>query len=338
VDKAARLPGGLADAERVPGDEAAQRPDRLLPARIAGQSGLVTRQQALLGGFTDESIRWKVGSGRWVRLHPGVYLTEPGRDDWEMRAVAALLHVGMPAALCGPSAAHAWGLSSSPGDDIHVLVPVGRRRSTRNGIVVIRSRRFDERVHPEAWPHRTTVEHTVFDRALGASLDRAVGLMAKACQLRQTDESKLRQALATRRTQTHFGLLMEVLGDFGGIESAAELRYDRDVVAAHGLPVGQRQAAGPASISRDVEHEEFGVIVEVNGRKGHEGWLGQQRDGRRDRRAAASGRLTVRVFWIDVADGPCDLAAELSEIFVSRGWRGSPHACSRPGCEVTAAG
>jgi hypothetical protein len=155
--------------------------------------------------------------------------------------------------------------------------------------------------------------------------------------LRQTDESKLRRALAGRQTQTHYGLLMEVLGDFGGVENAAELRYDRDVVAAHGLPVGQRQAAGPASISRDVEHEEFGVIVEVNGRKGHEGWLGQQRDGQRDRRAAADGRLTVRVFWIDVAHTPCQLAAELVQIFVSRGWDGPPQACGRPSCALGAA-
>ena len=87
----------------------------------------------------------------------------------------------------------------------------------------------------------------------------------------QTDESKLSGTGADDRHKPDFGLLMEVLGDFGGVESAAELRYDRDVVAAHGLPAGQRQAAGPASISRDVEHEEFGVIVEVNGRKGHEG-------------------------------------------------------------------
>jgi hypothetical protein len=312
-----------------------ERPvDRLLPARIAGQSGLVTRPQALLGGITDEAIRWKVASGRWTRLHPGVYLTEPGRDDWETRAVAALLFVGCPSALCGRSAAHAWGLTSSPDDEIHVLVPAGRRRSTRPGIAVTRSRRFVERVHAEAWPHRTTVEHTVLDRALGASLDRAVGLMAKACQVRHTDEGRLRLALSSRPTQTHFGLLMEVLSDFGGIESPAELRYQRDVVAAHGLPTGRRQEPGPGATSRDVHHEDVRVIVEVDGRRGHEGWLGQQRDGRRDRAAAAEGRLTVRVFWIDVAHEPCTLASDLTRIFVSRGWRGLPRRCGRPGCHV----
>ena len=79
--------------------------DRLLRARIAGQSGLVTRRQALSGGFTDEQIRWKLSSLRWVALYPGVYLTTPGRDDWQMHAVAALLAVGRPSALCGPSAA-----------------------------------------------------------------------------------------------------------------------------------------------------------------------------------------------------------------------------------------
>ncbi|WP_353510848.1 type IV toxin-antitoxin system AbiEi family antitoxin domain-containing protein [Intrasporangium sp.] len=321
----------------MPGDEAARSSHRLLCARIAGQSGLVTRQQALQAGITDEEIRWKIASARWVRVHPGVYLTEPGRDDWEVHAVAALLFMGRPAALCGPSAAHAWGLTASAGESIHVIVPAGRRSSTRPGIVVTRSRRFHERVHPDAWPHRTTVEHTVFDRAMGTSLDRAVALMAKACQLQQTDETRLRSVLASRPNQTHFGLLTEILADFDGIESSAELRYQRDVVAAHGLPAGHRQEPGAGRTSRDVDHPDLAVIVEINGRLGHEGWLGQQRDGRRDRVAAVQGRLTVRVFWIDVAHTPCQLGAELAQIFTSRGWAGLPHRCARPGCALDAA-
>ena len=100
--------------------------DPLLAARIRGQSGLVTRDQSLAGGITEKAIRWRLESGRWLRLHPGVYLTEPGRNDWSMHAVAALLHVGPPVALWGRSAGHAWALLADPGDTISVIVPFAR--------------------------------------------------------------------------------------------------------------------------------------------------------------------------------------------------------------------
>lgn len=70
-------------------------------ARVAGQSGVVTRDQALGGGMTRKAIEWQLRRGHWAALHPGVYLTTPGRDDWEVLAVAALLHAGPGAVLSG---------------------------------------------------------------------------------------------------------------------------------------------------------------------------------------------------------------------------------------------
>ncbi|HET8593607.1 MAG TPA: type IV toxin-antitoxin system AbiEi family antitoxin domain-containing protein [Intrasporangium sp.] len=315
-------------------EEHLRPPDRLLPARIAGQSGLVTRAQALDGGYSPARIRWMVQSGRWSAVHPGVYLTEPGRDDWETRAVAALLFVGLPAALSGVSAAHAWGLARAD-DEIHVIVPMNRRRTRRSGIISHRTRAFTSRVHPRAWPHRTTAEHTVLDLISGRDLDTAIAMVAKACQQGLTTEDSLLAALRSRPSQPHFSLLVEALADVGGgVHSAAELRYLRDVVTAHGLPRGRRQEPGPRSTARDTAYEEVKVIVEVDGRRGHQGWLGQQRDGRRDRGAAADGWLSVRVFWIDVAGTPCHVAVELGSIFGHRGWTGAVRARRRPDCAV----
>lgn len=234
----------------------------LLRARVAGQAGLVTRAQLLGAGWTYEMIRWRVSSGRWVRVHPGVYLTTPGRDDWELRAVAALLAVGSPSCLFGQSAGEAWGLvprtepaSDESLDDVSVVVPFDRGAATVDGITVSRSRHFAARVHPTEWPHRPTVEHTVLDLALGHGVDRCIALMAKACQLRLTNESALAKALEDRPTQPYRRLLREALGLVaGGAESAAEVRYIRDVEQAHGLPSGVRQEPAPGSRSRDSEY------------------------------------------------------------------------------------
>ncbi|MFM6852067.1 MAG: hypothetical protein ACKOVB_23485 [Terrabacter sp.] len=102
----------------------------LLRARVLGQAGLVTRAQALDGGLSLESIRWALVSGRWLGLHPGVYLTTPGRDDWEVRAVAMLLSVGAPVAMGGSSARFAWGLERREPEVAHVIVPAARRAAS----------------------------------------------------------------------------------------------------------------------------------------------------------------------------------------------------------------
>lgn len=300
--------------------------------------GLVTRDRALASGLTDAAIRWRVGSGRWVQVHRGVYQTQPGRDDWLTRAQAALLHIGTPCALAGPSAGYLWGLVPTPGPLVHVVVPTTRRPSTAAGLVVTRSRRAVERMDERAWPHRTTLEHTVLDLAQGRSLDRAVSLIATAVQSGRTSVGNMRLTVASRPNQTHRSDLGQVLDDIAsGALSSAERRYAKDVERAHGLPVAERQAPGPGATACDNDYEAQRLKVEVDGRLGHAGWHAQQKDGRRDRRNATHEWLTVRVFWLDVAVTPCVTARDLGLILRVRGWTGHAQPCRRRDCAVRSA-
>ncbi|RKT77690.1 putative AbiEi antitoxin of type IV toxin-antitoxin system [Terracoccus luteus] len=310
---------------------------RTLQTVTRAQWGLVTRRQALELGLSDAALRWRVTSGRWRRVHPGVFQTLPGRDDWQTTALAGLLHVGIPAALCGPSAGYLWGLVPAPGPLVHIVVPTSRRPDPAPGLVISRSRFALDRTDERAWPHRIGVDHTVFDLAQGQPLDRAVALVAKAVQSRRTTVRNLRSALELRPNQTLRTLLLEVLDDVStGIESAAELRYLRDVERSHGLPRAEHQRPGLDRTVCDNDYEPVRMKVEVDGRLGHAGWSHQQRDGRRDRRHATGGWLTIRVFWTDVAGSPCETASDLAAIMASRGWRGTPRPCRRRGCGVSA--
>jgi hypothetical protein len=273
-----------------------------------------------------------------VRLHPGVYLTEPGRSDWEVQAIAALLACGRGAALSHQSAAYAWGLQRAAGERLRIIVPAGRNVFAPDGVSLVRSRSADIRTDDTAWPHRTTVEHTILDLANEGTLDSAVGRLARAFQQGRTTQRMVLQALATRPRQRHRALLLEVLADLeDGAESPAELRWIRDVEKAHGLPAGTRQQPTGGGGRRDNAYEEFGLVVEVDGRLGHEGWDGRRRDGRRDRKAAASGRLTVRVFWDELVHDPCELAVEIGGLLRARGWSGAPTSCRRRSCTVARA-
>lgn len=306
--------------------------NRLLQARINGQSGLVTRAQALDGGLTGRAIDWKVERGLWTRVHSGVYLTTPGRDDWGLRAVAALLKAGPGSALHGRSAGFAWGLVTSAPSHIEVVIPASRRVRPVEGVVIRRSRLVAARVHPTEWPHRIDAEHTVLDLAARSDFDRLVGLTVKALQLKIAAAESLRAALAQRRGFDFRAELDAALTDVAeGAESPAEVRYLRDVEQAHGLPAGVRQIPIDGGAGRrDVEYDEWGLIVEVDGRLGHTGWGARQGEGRRDRKAATTGRLTVRCHWVDLVPAGCELAADLALILSRRGWRGRPRRCGDP--------
>jgi hypothetical protein len=80
----------------------------------------------------------------------------------------------------------------------------------------------------------------------------------------------------------------------------------------------------------DVAYEEQRVLVELDGRLGHEG-PGRVQDGRRDGRGARLGWLTVRALWPDVVR-PCLLAEEVGAILTSRGSEVRPHPCRRREC------
>jgi hypothetical protein len=60
----------------------------------ARQHGVVSREQALAAGLTKRAIHTRVASGRWDRLHRGVYRALPLPASWHQRLMAAVLHGG----------------------------------------------------------------------------------------------------------------------------------------------------------------------------------------------------------------------------------------------------
>lgn len=92
------------------------------------------------------------------------------------------------------------------------------------------------------------------------------------------------------------------------------------VLRAHGLPEMRRNAPdrlGGSRIRRDFENTEFGVVAEVDGVLGHDGF-GRTLDARRDRKTLATGRVTARQTWVEVHYQSCELAADLLGILRSR--------------------
>ena len=307
-----------------------------LVAVVAHQRGLVTRAQCLSAGLSDRAIGHRLRTQRWVSVRRGVYLTVPGRKGWWWDATAALLSVGTGAAWAFGTAGFAQGLIRTAPSTVHLVVDASATPEAPDGVRVHRSRYADARVDDLHWPWRTRADETILDLAESGTVDEITALLGRAFQRGLTTEETLRSLLDGRARHPHRALLQDLLADVAsGAESAMEVRFLRDVERAQGLPRGRRQV--PLTIGNvrvhDIAYEEQRVLVELDGRLGHDG-EDRVRDGIRDRRSATRAWLTVRAFWNDVAGAPCTLATEVGEVLNQRGWRDRAHPCRRRSCVV----
>ena len=221
-----------------------------------------------------------------------------------------------------------------------MTVPVARRVTAVEGVCLHRSARIIEAIQAQGYPPRTTVEETVLDLTQTArSFDDVCGWVTRAIARELTDEARLHAAMTKRerlRWRADLGELIEAAAS--GDHSVLEYRYHRDVERAHGLPEPGRQVPFTAKDGRrgrrDRVYQEYGVVVELDGRLAHPG-ENQWKDKARDNAAAADGKQSLRYDWVAVTRRPCATAAEVAEVLRRHGWQGRPKPCS-PGCPVTA--
>jgi hypothetical protein len=300
------------------------------------QSGVLTRAQALDAGLTDKAIAVRLGSGRWQRLQTGVYATfsgEPPRDAWLW---AAVLRAGPGTALSHRTAAELYGLTD-PAPVIHVTVPIGRRIVRPHGLAVHYSGRLDQARHPTLTPPRTRIEDSVLDLAeVSASTDEAFSLILRASASRRTTPERILAALERRARMPRRAGLIQALGAAAdGAHSLLEFRYGNRVERPHGLPQGHRQnpvRRGGQNQYQDLNYDEYGLVVELDGREAHPEWF-RWADIRRDNANAATGQVTLRYGWDDVTERPCQTALEVAATLWEHGWTGALRRCGAR-CQV----
>ncbi len=300
----------------------------------AGQHRVVSMAQANRAGLARAAVAWRLRTGRWQQLRRGVYLTHSGDASWRARTMAAVLYAGDGAAVSSLAAAHLHGLVEREPSFVVVVVPTRRRVRSQPGLAV-RRRDGLHLTRVDGIPV-TTAEETVVDLAATVGLDDAIALAAKAVHRRLTTAQRLSELVAARRRHPWREALLLALGEVAsGAESVLEVRFVRDVVRPHGLPVPLMQvtaSSGARSVRRDFEYDEFALVVEVDGELGHAG-EGMRRDRTRDRVTARSGRVTLRAGWVEVVHQSCELALDVALTLRSRGWRGEARGCS-PQCPL----
>lgn len=310
---------------------------------LVSQGGAISVAQALSCGIGRGEIRRAADSGRWHRMHPGVYVEAGRSGDPHARMWAAHLALGEPSVVAGVAAGHYWGLRDGDlpsGTPLLMLIREPAHKLTPD----VLTRRIPDplaRAHPARRPPIVTVEHAVLDLARIAATDgQAAEVVLRACRERLTTPGRILATASHQARVKRRGLITSICADVReGVASPLELAYRRTVAIPHGLPRARAQARVDqvgGTAYRDLLYEQQAVIVELDGRRGHEAEADAFRDQQRDNHATLTGKASLRYGWIAVMGAPCAVAVQVGALLGMRGWSGTVRPCG-PRCPALTA-
>lgn len=275
----------------------------------AARHHLVDLEMVREARLTPRQWQWRVKSGEWLTVVPGVWRHVATPETFELRVRAGARALGRNAALAGAAAAAWWGLDGFDVDVEPVLFSVPRARRWR-GSVQVRTTR-DWRVSDLLWREGvrvTSVTRLVLDLAeFGEPARRIEGAIDSGIRLRFTAVPTLRRRIeiAGGRGRRGVPLLRELMLDSGG-ESTLERRFLRMMRSAE-LPRPRTQVAYGRDSTRAMRVDfEFDnrLVVEVSGRLGHTSDRDRQHDARRRNALQQFGRQFREFTTADVVDDP----------------------------------
>ncbi len=225
-----------------------------------------------------------------------------------------------------------------PTPSITICVPHERKVRPQGGYRFERRRHLARLVQPGPALPRLRLAIALLEHASAQSTrGRAVGVLADGCQQRLITPQRLMSALQLKPRLRWRRALLSILDDVAaGAYSFLEYTYLRKVERAHSLPMGRRQVpvdTPGGRFCRDVLYEPFAVVCELDGRLGHEDFVGRARDMRRDNLASDLELVTYRFGYLPIVDTPCLTARTVADALNRRGWPGTAVACG-PDCEV----
>lgn len=292
--------------------------DRLVAVLARRQHGTFTHAQAAELGAGRSVIRRRVETGRWERVHTGVYRLAGSQPSWHQQLLAACLAWGPDSVISHFSAAPLWRLIGFMPGPIELCVPRERKRAVR-GCVVHRPRLLpavDVTVIgtiPVTTPARTLVDlaAVVSVETLEEALDDALrrGLVSLS-RLRWRAQEIGRMG---RPGVTKLRGLIDA-GSAGVPQSVFETRLLR-VLKRAGLPQPELQYQirdrGKLAAVVDFAFPKARLAVEAEGYRWHSGRLRFEHDLARRNRLTRLGWRVVHVTWRDLTERSDDLVADI---------------------------
>jgi very-short-patch-repair endonuclease len=279
--------------------------------RLASRShGVVTRRELLQAGVTAGEIKRRLGNGALIRIHRGVFRVGHAAPSLEARYLAAVRSCGPGALLAGRAAGHLFGIlkGSVPKPE---LITQGHPRTS--GGVIHRGRL--EASDATTWRGIpvTTIPRTLVDLA-GVLSEEALARVVHEAEVRhRITPPPVEAVLARRHNWPGARKLRRVL--WGEAPVTLSRLEDRFLVRlrAAGLPrpeVNRRLDARYV----DCRWPEHRLTVELDGYRYHHSRHAWEQDRQREREARARGDEFRRYTWLDVAEEPEPMLADLGRL------------------------
>jgi hypothetical protein len=281
---------------------------------IRRQHWVITRQQLLAFGFSQEAIKHRVRKGR---LHPvwrGVYAV--GRSQLSRLGLwmAAVLTCGPQAVLSHLDAAALMKLIWRTSDRIHVSVPARVARTPAGIIVHRRALLRPEDVEVRHGIPVTAPACTLIDLATSVHKEQLETAVNEADKLDLISPPQLRADLDRLPSRPGMRSLREILDRPGYTVTDSELERAF-------LPIARRAGLDTPLTGADVcgyrvdfYWPDLGLVVETDGLRYHRTPLQQEKDRLRDQAHAAAGLTSLRFTRHQVKFQPSHVQETLAKV------------------------
>jgi len=276
----------------------------------SGQRGLVTLHQARAAGVSRRGLQWRLKTGRWIKILPGVFAADESDDPWLQSLEAARLWTG-DAIVMGVAAAGLWGLDGIAPGAVEIRTETRKRHPD---IVVHHDMSFaDEdlirhRGFPVTAPTRTLIDisgvvgETVLAQALDSALRRGLTFIPLIRSRLDAIGTKGR-----RGTKTLQKLLADRELGSGLTESPLEVKVE-GVLRRAGLDPPERQftITGPdgTKVRLDFAWPEQKVGIEADGFRWHTDFERWQHDAHKHNLLQEMDWRIVRATHRSLRDSP----------------------------------
>jgi len=296
------------------------RPRNDIDRILAGQSSLITREQALGAGLSEDQIYRLVKAGRWDAPQPRVYGLAGAPYTAERHLLAACLSAGGNAMAFGRAAQWLW-VPSKLRAPASLEIVVSRRRDPRLREVVVH--RFVDvdltepvirRGVPVTNPLRTAV-----DLGAVASAEEVLGFVEEGRRLKLFRMPAVIAELdrVARRGRDGAGVLRAVLDELNVLGSWSPSRLDAkalELFGRLGLPEPLREVVwgDDGEYRLDFYWPQFRLVVEVDGWSFHASDTARGHDLRRQNKLVLAGLPPLRYTWRDIVRDQRRVRAELA--------------------------
>jgi very-short-patch-repair endonuclease len=295
------------------------RADLAIAPLFARQHGLVARSQAVARGLSPYAIRYRIRSGEWSRVHPGVYRLASSPETFHQRLLAACLSAGADAVASHRAAASLLGLPV-PDGHVEITVPecrririAGARLHRTTDLATLRRRRIDG--IPVTTPSRTVV-----DLAKVLDPDQLEAVLDHTLAERIVSVRSLTTTLASRPSRGRRGtaLLARLLAQRPA-GRAPESRFESRLLralTAFGLPHPTTQYSVRLPNGRtarlDFAYPEALLAVEADSYRHHSSMTAWSRDRVRHNELMTLGWRVLPVTFRDLLSDPAAVADQVA--------------------------